>query len=115
MVAFLSESKSSREMHTILVLHKLQNYVFLRYYFPSMGWHPTENWPDILILSYDTSLVLHQMMIYELVLLCSFEIMLDFCSAIVKAVGRRDFLKKYDSEVCSKLEYLETSSKSKSI
>lgn len=32
-------------------------------------------------------------MIYELFLLCSFEIMLDFGTAIFKVVGRRDFLK----------------------
>lgn len=33
------------------------------------------------------------MMIYELPLLCSFKIVLDFCSALFKAVGRGDFLK----------------------
>lgn len=33
------------------------------------------------------------MMIYELFPLCSFEIMLDFCSALFKALGRSDFLK----------------------
>lgn len=33
------------------------------------------------------------MMIYELFLLCSFEIMLDFCSALFKVVRRSDFLK----------------------
>jgi hypothetical protein len=32
-------------------------------------------------------------MIYELSLLCSFELMLDFCLVKFKAVGRRDFLK----------------------
>lgn len=33
------------------------------------------------------------MMIYELFPLCSFEIMLDFCSALFKALGRSAFLK----------------------
>lgn len=32
-------------------------------------------------------------MIYELFLLCSFKIVLDFCSALFKAVERSDFLK----------------------
>lgn len=54
-------------------------------------------------------------MIYEFVLFCFFEIMFDFCLVIVKVVGRRDFLKKYDSEVCFKFEYLEIFSKSKFI
>lgn len=61
--------------------------------FPRMGRHQSSNWPETQLLSYDTSLVLYQMMIYELLLLCSFEIILDFCSTIFKAAGRSDFLK----------------------
>ena len=67
------------------------------------------------MLSYDSSLELYQMMICELLSLCSFAIMLDFGSAIFKVVGRRDFLKNTAPKVCSQIEYLETSSKSKSI
>ena len=67
------------------------------------------------MLSYDSSLELYQMMICELLWLCSFAIMLDFGSAIFKVVGRRDFLKNMAPKVCSQIEYLETSSKSKSI
>ena len=67
------------------------------------------------MLSYDSSLELYQMMICELLWLCSFAIMLDFGSAIFKVVGRRDFLKNTAPKVCSQIECLETSSKSKSI
>lgn len=65
-------------MHTILLLLIFRIIFSSTNIFPSVGRHQSENWPDLPILSSDISLVRYQMMISELFLLCSLEIMLDF-------------------------------------
>lgn len=65
-------------MHTILLLLIFRIIFSSTSIFPSVGRHQSENWPHLPILSSDISLVRYQMMISELFLLCSLEIMLDF-------------------------------------